>query len=58
MNTRDQGPIKLYAMANLEEGRMEGSLKALNKKFEERASAEVHAFSAFSDANTTDEVER
>jgi predicted dehydrogenase len=36
LNTRDQGPIKLYAMANLDEGRMEGSLKALKKKYEDQ----------------------
>jgi len=34
------------------------SLTLLRHKFEERASAEVHAFAAGSDANHTDEVER
>ena len=33
-------------------------LALLNKRFEERASAEVHAFTASSGANQTDEVER
>ena len=34
------------------------SLSLLRKQFAERASAEVHAFAAFPDANTTDEVDR
>jgi F-type H+-transporting ATPase subunit delta len=34
------------------------SLTLLRQRFEERASAEVHAFAADSDANETDEVER
>lgn len=34
------------------------SLSLLRKKFEERASAEVHAFAAFPDGNKTDEVDR
>ena len=34
------------------------SLTLLRQKFEERASVEVHAFTAGSDANETDEVER
>ena len=34
------------------------SLSLLRKRFEERASSEVHAFAAYSDANQTDEVER
>jgi len=33
LKTRDQGPIKLYAMADLDEKRMESQLKALQKKF-------------------------
>lgn len=34
------------------------ALSLLKKKFEERASEEVHSYPAYSDANTTDEVER
>ncbi len=33
LKTSDQGPIKLYAAADLHENRMEGSIKALTKKF-------------------------
>ena len=33
LKTRDQGPIKLYAMADLDEARMEARLKALGKQF-------------------------
>jgi len=33
LKVRDQGPIQLYAMADLQETRMEGSLKALKKQF-------------------------
>ena len=36
LKTRDQGPIKLYAMADLQEKHMEGRLKALNKEFEDQ----------------------
>jgi len=32
LNTKDQGPIKLYAAADLHENRMEASLKALTKR--------------------------
>ena len=32
LKTSDQGPIKLYTMADLDEARMEGALKALKKK--------------------------
>jgi len=34
LKTRDQGPIKLYAMADLHQKRMEGLLKALKRKYE------------------------
>ena len=34
------------------------ALSLLKKKFEKRASDEIHASSAYSDAKTTDEVER
>jgi predicted dehydrogenase len=34
--TRDQGPIKLHAMADLQETRLEASLKALTKRFEDQ----------------------
>jgi len=34
LRTSDQGPIELYAMADLHENRMEGSLKALERQFE------------------------
>jgi predicted dehydrogenase len=33
LGTRDQGPIKLYAMADLQETHMDAKLKALNKEF-------------------------
>ncbi len=36
LGTRDQGPIKLYAMADLHENRMEGSLNSLTKRFEDQ----------------------
>jgi len=36
MKTQDQGPIELYAAADLLESRMEGSLKALRKRFGDR----------------------
>ena len=34
LNTADQGPIKLYAAADLHETNMESRLKALTKKYE------------------------
>ncbi|MBC8875808.1 MAG: Gfo/Idh/MocA family oxidoreductase [Planctomycetes bacterium] len=34
LNTEDQGPIKLYAMADLDPKRMETSCKTLSRKFE------------------------
>ena len=36
LKTSDQGPIKLYAAADLHETRMEASLKALEKKFKDQ----------------------
>ena len=36
LKTRDQGPIKLYAMADLQESLMEARLKALMKQFEDQ----------------------
>lgn len=36
LKTRDQGPIKLYAAADLQEGPMEARLKALAKQFEDQ----------------------
>lgn len=36
LNTADQGPIKLYAAADLHENRMNGSIKALTKKYPEQ----------------------
>ncbi len=34
LKTADQGPIKLYAAADLHENRMEGAIKALGKRFQ------------------------
>lgn len=36
LKTSDQGPIKLYAMADLHEKRMEGSLKSLTQRFKDQ----------------------
>jgi predicted dehydrogenase len=36
LKTRDQGPIKLYAMADLQESYMEARLKALMKQYEDQ----------------------
>ena len=36
LKTRDQGPIKLYAMADLRQNNMESRLKSLSKQFEDQ----------------------
>jgi len=36
LNTKEQGPIKLYAMADLDEKRMESSRKSLKRRFEDQ----------------------
>jgi len=36
LNTRAQGPIKLYAMADIDANRMEGSRKALARKYQDQ----------------------